>query len=75
VCQSDLHARNGDWLVKPPRLPFIGRNEGVGKVVAIGKGPLVEEGGMKVGGRVGFKWIATVCNSASFVGREMNLCV
>ncbi|EIW85839.1 mannitol-1-phosphate dehydrogenase M1PDH1 [Coniophora puteana RWD-64-598 SS2] len=66
VCQSDLHARNGDWLLKPPRLPFIGGHEGVGKVVAIGKGALVEEGGVKVGDRVGLKWIATVCNKCEF---------
>jgi len=60
VCQSDLHAPNGDWLVKPPRLPFIGGHEGVRKAVTIGKGALVEEGEVKLGDRVGLKWIATV---------------
>ena len=58
VCQSDLHARNGDWLRKPT-LPRIGGHEGVGTVVAIGAG--TTECQVSLGDRVGLKWIARTC--------------
>lgn len=58
VCQSDLHARNGDWGRKPT-LPRIGGHEGVGTVVAIGAGTV--ENLVSLGDRVGLKWIARTC--------------
>ncbi|KIJ63449.1 hypothetical protein HYDPIDRAFT_92762 [Hydnomerulius pinastri MD-312] len=58
VCQSDLHARNGDWLQKPT-LPRIGGHEGVGTVVAIGAGTV--DSIVSVGDRVGLKWLARTC--------------
>lgn len=58
VCQSDLHARNGDWTRKPT-LPRIGGHEGVGTVVAIGAGTL--ECPVSLGDRVGLKWTARTC--------------
>ena len=58
VCQSDLHARNGDWLRKPT-LPRIGGHEGAGIIVAIGAGTV--ESPVSLGDRVGLKWIARAC--------------
>ncbi|KAF8550404.1 mannitol-1-phosphate dehydrogenase M1PDH1 [Imleria badia] len=58
VCQSDLHARNGDWLRKPT-LPRIGGHEGAGIIVAIGAGTL--DSPVSLGDRVGLKWIARSC--------------
>lgn len=37
VCHTDLHAAEGDWPVKP-NPPFIPGHEGVGHVVAVGRG-------------------------------------
>ncbi|KAH7923400.1 GroES-like protein [Leucogyrophana mollusca] len=72
VCQSDLHARNGDWGQKPT-LPRIGGHEGVGRVVAIGEGTVQGEGGdgggdgvVEVGDRVGLKWLARTCLRCEF---------
>ena len=58
VCQSDLHARNGDWLYQPT-LPRIGGHEGVGTVVAIGAGTI--ESPVSLGDRVGLRWAAQTC--------------
>lgn len=57
VCHSDLHVRNADWARKS-KLPLIGGHEGIGRVVAIGahSGSTV-----KIGDRVGVKWIGNVC--------------
>lgn len=58
ACHSDLHAALGDWPV-PPRLPLIGGHEGVGIVVAIGRNTV--DSPVKLGDRVGIKWIANSC--------------
>lgn len=57
VCHSDLHVRNADWTIKS-KMPLIGGHEGIGRVVAVG-----EHSGdaVKVGDRVGVKWIGNVC--------------
>jgi len=60
VCHTDLHAALGDWPVKPIT-PLIGGHEGVGEVVAIGPGTVLETCPIKVGQRVGIKWIADSC--------------
>lgn len=57
VCHSDLHVRAGDWAV-PAAAPLVGGHEGIGKVVAIGAHSTT---GVKVGDRVGCKWIAKTC--------------
>lgn len=58
VCHTDLHAATGDWPV-PPEVPLVGGHEGVGEVVAIGKDTI--ESPVKIGDRVGIKWIAYSC--------------
>ncbi|KAI0064343.1 GroES-like protein [Artomyces pyxidatus] len=58
VCHTDLHARKGDWPV-PPKLPLIGGHEGVGEIVAIGAH--TANSPVKIGDRVGIKWLADSC--------------
>jgi propanol-preferring alcohol dehydrogenase len=58
VCHTDLHASLGDWPVKP-MTPLIGGHEGVGEIVAIGKN--TSNSPVKIGQRVGIKWIADSC--------------
>ncbi|TFK38178.1 mannitol-1-phosphate dehydrogenase [Crucibulum laeve] len=58
VCHTDLHAALGDWPVKP-KSPLIGGHEGIGEIVAIGKGTAPCP--VKIGQRVGIKWIAYSC--------------
>jgi propanol-preferring alcohol dehydrogenase len=44
VCHTDLHARDGDWSLKPA-LPFTPGHEGIGIVVKLGAGvTAVKEG-------------------------------
>ena len=57
VCHTDLHIRNADWANKS-KLPIIGGHEGIGRVVAIGAHTAST---VKVGDRVGVKWIGNVC--------------
>ncbi|CBV42702.1 alcohol dehydrogenase AdhP [Halomonas elongata] len=56
VCHTDLHAARGDWPVKPEP-PFIPGHEGVGHVVAVGRG--VQH--VKEGDRVGVPWLYSTC--------------
>ncbi|KAI0729795.1 GroES-like protein [Fomitopsis betulina] len=58
VCHTDLHARKGDWPLKA-KLPLIGGHEGVGHVVAIGAH--TQGSPIKLGDRVGIKWLAYSC--------------
>lgn len=58
VCHTDLHAALGDWPV-PPKVPLVGGHEGVGEVVAIGKDTVNSP--VKLGDRVGIKWVAYSC--------------
>lgn len=58
VCHTDLHARKGDWPLAPNR-PLIGGHEGVGEIVAIGAH--TARSPVKVGDRVGIKWLADSC--------------
>lgn len=55
VCHTDLHAKQGDWPVKPIH-PLIGGHEGVGTIVAIGED--TQDSVVKIGDRVGIKWLA-----------------
>jgi len=58
VCHTDLHAARGDWPV-PPNAPLIGGHEGVGDIIAIGKNTINSP--VRIGDRVGIKWIAYSC--------------
>ncbi|KAF8955336.1 chaperonin 10-like protein [Flammula alnicola] len=60
VCHTDLHARLSDWPVKPMS-PLIGGHEGVGEIIAIGKG--TTNSPVEIGQRVGVKWIADSCRN------------
>lgn len=55
VCHTDLHAALGDWPVKA-KTPLIGGHEGVGEIVAIGDNTV--DSPVKIGDRVGIKWLA-----------------
>jgi len=57
VCHTDLHAWLGDWPV-PTKLPLIGGHEGAGEIVAVGEH---SDTHLKVGDRVGIKWIGDSC--------------
>ena len=61
VCHTDLHAKQGDWPIKP-NVPLVGGHEGVGTIVAIGSNtPEAELANVKLGDRVGIKWLAYRC--------------
>lgn len=72
VCHSDLGIMMNSWRI----LPFptqqgqVGGHEGVGEIVAFGPG--AESAGLKVGDRVGIKWIAETCGGCApcFVGDD-----
>lgn len=55
VCHTDLHAALGDWPLAA-KTPLIGGHEGVGDIVAIGSHTAGSP--VKVGDRVGIKWLA-----------------
>ncbi|KAJ7290295.1 chaperonin 10-like protein [Mycena rebaudengoi] len=57
VCHSDLHIKEGGW--GPVKFPRVGGHEGLGRVVAIGEHTL--DSPVKIGDRVGIKWIANAC--------------
>jgi propanol-preferring alcohol dehydrogenase len=58
VCHTDLHARKGDWPLAH-KLPLVGGHEGVGEIVAIGAH--TNNPPVKIGDRVGVKWLADSC--------------
>ena len=58
VCHTDLHVNKGDWPIKATT-PIIGGHEGVGEVVAIAENTVASP--VKLGQRVGIKWIAYCC--------------
>ncbi|KAF9061670.1 hypothetical protein BDP27DRAFT_1337764 [Rhodocollybia butyracea] len=57
-CQSDLHIKENDWGANAS-IPLVGGHEGVGKIVAVGEHTHGHR--IKVGDRVGVKWIANAC--------------
>ncbi|MHB8520003.1 MAG: alcohol dehydrogenase AdhP [Limisphaerales bacterium] len=61
VCHTDVHAKNGDWPVKPA-LPFIPGHEGIGRVVALGTGVTA----VKEGDRVGVPWLYSACGHCEY---------
>ncbi|KAH8695421.1 chaperonin 10-like protein [Talaromyces proteolyticus] len=63
VCHSDFGVMTNSWKVLPyPIQPGqVGGHEGVGKVVKLGPG--CENVQVKVGDRVGVKWVSGVCGT------------
>ncbi|GMA38136.1 alcohol dehydrogenase AdhP [Mobilicoccus caccae] len=61
VCQTDLHACDGDWAAKP-RLPFVPGHEGVGEVVEVGEGVRL----WSQGDLVGSAWLASTCGACEY---------
>ncbi|MDU4205968.1 MAG: alcohol dehydrogenase catalytic domain-containing protein [Cutibacterium acnes] len=59
--QTDLHVIKDEWPLKPNR-PSIAGHEGAGIIVAIND-PISK---LKVGDRVGIKWIAHSCNQCDY---------
>ncbi|KAF8209459.1 chaperonin 10-like protein [Mycena galopus ATCC 62051] len=57
VCHSDVHIKEGGW--GPIKFPRVGGHEGIGHIVAIGEHTVGSP--VKMGDRVGIKWIAKAC--------------
>ncbi|CAO1638239.1 unnamed protein product [Parajaminaea phylloscopi] len=70
ICHTDLHAQIGDWPAHA-NFPLCGGHEGAGIVVALGEGA---EEHVKIGDRVGIKWLADSCLTCGFcrAGNEPN---
>lgn len=64
-----MFCAKGDWPIDA-KMPLIGGHEGAGVVVALGDGA---DQFVKVGDRVGIKWIADSCLACDFCrrGHEM----
>ncbi|KAF7314923.1 Mannitol-1-phosphate dehydrogenase [Mycena indigotica] len=73
VCHSDLHIKEGGW--GPIKFPLVGGHEGIGRVVAIGEH--TARSAVKIGDRVGIKWIANACLNCEMcrTGNEPNCAV
>ncbi|CZT01525.1 hypothetical protein WAI453_006968 [Rhynchosporium graminicola] len=65
VCHSDMGIMENSWrgLPYPTQAGQVGGHEGVGIVVKLGPG--VEDGRVKLGDRVGIKWIAYACGACA----------
>ncbi|KAL8759784.1 MAG: hypothetical protein Q9199_000508 [Rusavskia elegans] len=63
VCHSDLGIMENSWaaLPYPTQKGQVGGHEGVGTIVKMG--PATENAAVKVGDRVGIKWMAGTCGS------------
>ncbi|KAJ9665594.1 hypothetical protein H2201_004286 [Coniosporium apollinis] len=61
VCHSDMGVMMNSWaaLPHPTQSGQVGGHEGVGKIVKMGPG--TENSAVKVGDRVGVKWISAIC--------------
>ncbi|KAJ6500896.1 chaperonin 10-like protein [Mycena sanguinolenta] len=57
VCHSDIHIKRGEW--GPVGFPRVGGHEGIGHIVAIGEH--TTNSPVKIGDRVGIKWLAKSC--------------
>ncbi|KAF2745845.1 GroES-like protein [Sporormia fimetaria CBS 119925] len=63
VCHSDLGIMTNSWKMLPyPTQPGqVGGHEGVGKIVKMG--PSTDHSPVKIGDRVGIKWMAGICEA------------
>lgn len=72
VCHSDFGVMTNSWAILPAPTSAgqVGGHEGVGEIVSMGDG--TDKSGLKVGQRVGVKWIAEICNAcpACLAGKE-----
>ncbi|KAK9895024.1 GroES-like protein [Cystobasidium minutum MCA 4210] len=72
VCHSDYGVMTNSWAIlpKPTEVNQVGGHEGVGHIVKMGQG--TETANVKLGQRVGIKWIAGICYSCPtcLQGRE-----
>ncbi|KAK0721024.1 alcohol dehydrogenase II [Lasiosphaeris hirsuta] len=75
VCSSDHGIMTNQWTHLPPTpAGQVGGHEGVGIIAAFGAGAeaAAAAGGLKLGDRVGIKWIASICGAciACLAGRD-----
>jgi propanol-preferring alcohol dehydrogenase len=63
VCHSDLGVMMNAWstLPFPTQAGQVGGHEGVGKIVKMGPG--TDSSAVKMGDRVGIKWMAGICEA------------
>ncbi|PYI10586.1 alcohol dehydrogenase II [Aspergillus sclerotiicarbonarius CBS 121057] len=63
VCHSDYGVMTNTWSNLPYPTPAgqVGGHEGVGKIVKLGPG--TENSGLKIGDRVGIKWVSSICGN------------
>ena len=61
VCHTDVHAADGDWPGRP-KPPFTPGHEGIGRVVAMGRG--VKQ--IKEGDMVGVPWLFEACGLCDY---------
>ncbi|KUI53528.1 Alcohol dehydrogenase 2 [Cytospora mali] len=71
VCHSDYGTMLSSWAHLPPtQAGQVGGHEGVGHIVKMGPG--TENSGVKVGDRVGVKWIAHICGSCPCFNQKVS---
>lgn len=63
VCHSDMGVMLNAWKILPfpTQAGQVGGHEGVGKIVKMGPG--TENSAVKIGDRVGIKWMAGICEA------------
>ncbi|PGH35072.1 hypothetical protein GX50_02103 [[Emmonsia] crescens] len=74
VCHSDYGIMTNSWknLPAPTQAGQVGGHEGVGKVVKLGSG--TEGSGIKLGDRVGVKWLSYACGSCEPCAAGVDAC-
>lgn len=67
VCRSDLSVmmRRWSYLAPPTRAGQVGGHEGISIITELGPG--TESSNLKIGNRVGIKWMARVCGNSVHV--------
>ncbi|KAF1924716.1 GroES-like protein [Didymella exigua CBS 183.55] len=74
VCHSDMGVMLNAWklLPFPTQAGQVGGHEGVGKIVKMGPG--TQSSAVKIGDRVGIKWMAGICEAceACLAGMDAN---
>ncbi|KAL5116061.1 hypothetical protein ACEQ8H_006073 [Pleosporales sp. CAS-2024a] len=63
VCHSDMGVMMNTWAILPfpTQAGQVGGHEGVGKIVKLGPG--TDKAAVKLGDRVGIKWMAGICEA------------
>ncbi|KAF7359011.1 Mannitol-1-phosphate dehydrogenase [Mycena sanguinolenta] len=70
VCHSDIHIKRGEW--GPVGFPRVGGHEGIGHIVAIGEHTVNSP--VKIGDRVGIKWLAKSCLNCEMCRTGFDAC-